>query len=89
MQVVSAIDVAVAAADPWVDVAPILPSVFSGADVSALLHHLQKKKSGSHQWANAQIFGGSIVASKLMVAKLREPFREKMEEKAAKVIQNG
>jgi hypothetical protein len=50
---VSAIDVAVGAADAWVDVAPVLPSVLSGSDVTTLLLHLQKKKLG--QWTNAQV----------------------------------
>ena len=82
---------AAVAADAWVDVAPILPSVLSGDDISNLLHHLMsvasKKKSG--QWCNTKIYCDSIVASKLMVSKLREPFKDKMNEKASKVVQNG
>ncbi len=54
-QVVSAVDVAVGAADAWVDVMPLLPSVLSNADTSTLLHHLLTSAQKKGQWSNAQV----------------------------------
>jgi hypothetical protein len=53
---VSAVDVAVSAADAWVDVMPLLPSVLSNADTNSLLHHLLTSAQKKGQWSNAQVF---------------------------------
>jgi hypothetical protein len=52
---VSAVDVAVGAADAWVDVMPLLPSVLSNADTNSLLHHLLTLAQKKGQWSNAQV----------------------------------
>jgi hypothetical protein len=49
-QVVNAIDVAVAAADAWVDVSPLLPSVLTDADTLALLNQLMA--TSVKKWSN-------------------------------------
>ena len=41
------------------------------------------------QWLNAVIYCDTIVASKAMLARLREPFKTKMTEKATQVVENG
>ena len=54
-QVVSAVDVAVGAADAWVDVMPLLPSVLSNVDTNSLLSHILAAFQKKGQWSNAQV----------------------------------
>ena len=64
-------------------------SVLSNKDTNQLLHHIMNNAQKKGQWTNAQIYCDTIVASKAMLARLREPFKAKMNEKAAMVVENG
>ena len=51
----SAVDVAVGAADAWVDVMPMLPSVLSNVDTNTFLTHILVASQKKGQWSNAQV----------------------------------
>lgn len=63
--------------------------MLSNKDTNLLLQHVLTAAQKKGQWTNAQIYCDTIVASKAMLARLREPFKAKMNEKAALVVENG